>query len=586
MTDLFYDTIEEERLQSNREAGIIPASNMNKEDINMSNQEKKVVAIYARKSKMTGKGKSIENQIEMCRNYVCNHQDFAKYDVKVYTDEGISGKNFDRPNMQLLLDHIKSGEVAALVCYRLDRVSRSVRDFSSLIDFLEKNGSQFVSVSESFDTSTPMGRAMIMICSVFAQLERETIAERISDNLFSLAKMGRWLGGNAPLGFCSQRIVERDDTGQKRSRVRLEAAQEEQELVKLIFSKYLELGSLTQLEIFLYNLGCQTRNGNDYGRYVLKTMLSNPVYCIADDKVYKFLVENGYGIYADRGQFDGEHGLIAYNKNNNRGQTQRTNPTEEWIVAVGEHAGVVFSDTWCAVQRKLQDNSKLSYYRPKKSEAILSGMVKCGCCGGRMRPRTARRAKNGELRYSYSCVNKEKSHGKQCRMPNALGAQLDDLVLDEIMGVKDKVIAQYAFLEDTLSKMEQTVSNQSVDMILTRDIKQAQTQLSSLLDALGRSTNEATSDNIIQRMNELNQNIAKWQKQLNEKRSSNVSKLRAAPGELLAESILQFDKEHFKELPAQKRHNILSQVIKEIIWDGENAEIHFWAEDFPEIQSA
>ncbi len=552
----------------------------------MSGEKKSIVAIYARKSKLTKKGKSIENQIDACKTYIESHMEFAEYDIQVFTDEGISGKDFERPNMKLLLECIKSGEISALICYRLDRVSRSVRDFSNLIDFLEKNKIQFVSVSESFDTSTPMGRAMIMICSVFAQLERETIAERISDNLYSLAKMGRWLGGQVPLGFYSRRIEECDASGQKRSRVRLEAVEEEQELVRLIYSKYLELGSLTQLEMYLYNLGCKTKNNNDYGRYVLKTMLSNPVYCVADENVYQYLKEKGYGIYADLNQFNGEHGLIAYNKNNNQGAVQRVNPTDQWIVAVGEHEGVISSETWCEVQRKLQDNSKRSYYRPKKSEAILSGMVVCGCCGGRMRPRTSRRTKDGELRYSYSCVNKEKSRAKQCQIPNALGSQLDDLVVDEIMKLKDQVITEYGFLEKTLGKIEQTVSSQSADMILKRDITQAKRQLQSLLDALGRSSNEATSDNIIRRMDELNQNITKWQEQLDSKKTSNVSKLRVKPGELLAESILQFDKKHFKELSAQKRHDILSQIIKEIVWDGENAEIHLWAEELPEIQSA
>ncbi|MDO7204481.1 recombinase family protein [Paraclostridium bifermentans] len=98
------------------------------------------------------------------------------------------------------------------MCYRLDRVLRNIADFSSLIEDLQKYNISFVSIREQFDTSTPMGRAMMFIASVFAQLERETIAERVRDNMLELAKSGRWLGGTAPLGF-NQKIYPYIDDG-------------------------------------------------------------------------------------------------------------------------------------------------------------------------------------------------------------------------------------------------------------------------------------------------------------------------------------------------------------------------------------
>ena len=94
--------------------------------------------------------------------------------------------------MKKLLKDIEAGSIALLICYRLDRVSRSVKDFSDLIVRLADCRVEFISVSESFDTRTPMGRAMMYISSEFAQLERETIAERIADNMTELAKAGRW----------------------------------------------------------------------------------------------------------------------------------------------------------------------------------------------------------------------------------------------------------------------------------------------------------------------------------------------------------------------------------------------------------
>ncbi|WP_342455538.1 recombinase family protein [Caloramator sp. Dgby_cultured_2] len=152
----------------------------------------KVAAIYSRKSKFTGKGESIDNQISICKEYL-ERMGITEY--LIYEDEGFSGKNIKRPEFQRMLKDAKAKKFDVLICYRLDRVSRNIADFAHLIELLSKLGIEFISVSEQFDTSTPMGRAMMYIASVFAQLERETIAERIKDNMLELAKSGRWLGG-------------------------------------------------------------------------------------------------------------------------------------------------------------------------------------------------------------------------------------------------------------------------------------------------------------------------------------------------------------------------------------------------------
>ena len=160
------------------------------------------VAIYSRKSKFTGKGDSIENQIEMCKNY-------------------ISGGTIDRPQFKLMLQDAKRKRFDSLICYRLDRVSRNIADFSSLIEDLQTYNIGFISIKEQFDTTTPMGRAMMYISGVFAQLERETIAERIRDNMLQLAKTGRWLGGITPIGYESQEVITVDQNGKSRKSFKL-----------------------------------------------------------------------------------------------------------------------------------------------------------------------------------------------------------------------------------------------------------------------------------------------------------------------------------------------------------------------------
>ncbi len=165
----------------------------------------KQYVIYSRKSKFTGKGESIENQIELCRQYIAMHfGDDAAENVLVYEDEGFSGGNLERPQFKKMMKDSQKIEFAAIVVYRLDRISRNIGDFAKLIEDLGDRHIDFISIREQFDTSSPMGRAMMYIASVFSQLERETIAERIRDNMHELSKTGRWLGGTTPTGYASE----------------------------------------------------------------------------------------------------------------------------------------------------------------------------------------------------------------------------------------------------------------------------------------------------------------------------------------------------------------------------------------------
>lgn len=150
----------------------------------------------------------VGNQIELAKEYIRIHYPEDIFDVKiiVFEDEGFSGGTTDRPHFQEMLNLIKSNGFNILICYRLDRISRNIADFTSLINELSKHNIDFISLKEQFDTRTPMGRAMMYIASVFAQLEREVIAERIRDNLLELAKTGTWLGGDPPLRIFSRKI--------------------------------------------------------------------------------------------------------------------------------------------------------------------------------------------------------------------------------------------------------------------------------------------------------------------------------------------------------------------------------------------
>ena len=142
----------------------------------------------------------------MCRDYIERYIPEAQNaDIRVFEDEGYSGKNTKRPEFQKMMKEVKQGKCKYLVCYKLDRMGRNIIDIASLVEELNHLKVSFISVKESFDTSTPLGKTMLYIAGIFAQMEREQIAERVKDNMMMLAKNGRWLGGNTPLGFVSQK---------------------------------------------------------------------------------------------------------------------------------------------------------------------------------------------------------------------------------------------------------------------------------------------------------------------------------------------------------------------------------------------
>ncbi|MBQ8107910.1 MAG: recombinase family protein, partial [Ruminococcus sp.] len=174
-------------------------------------------AIYSRKSRFTGKGESITNQITICRRTLLTRFGAKEEDIVVFEDEGFSGAKTRRPQFLEMMQRCRAREFRLVICYRLDRISRNTADFLNTYEELCRCGVGFHSVSDGLDGTTAMGRAMMMISSVFAQLERDIIAERISDNMLELAKTGRWLGGNTPTGYQS-RETEGSVTAQGRVR--------------------------------------------------------------------------------------------------------------------------------------------------------------------------------------------------------------------------------------------------------------------------------------------------------------------------------------------------------------------------------
>jgi site-specific DNA recombinase len=164
-----------------------------------------VCAIYTRKSTSEGLEQeftSLDNQRESAENYIKSQQHEGWTVCKeLYDDGGFTGANIERPGLQRLLAHIKEGRVNCVVVYKVDRLSRSLLDFSQLLEFFDKNNVVFVSVTQQFNTNTSMGRLTLNILLSFAQFEREIISERTKDKMGAARRRGQWLGGRTPFGY-------------------------------------------------------------------------------------------------------------------------------------------------------------------------------------------------------------------------------------------------------------------------------------------------------------------------------------------------------------------------------------------------
>lgn len=488
------------------------------------------IAIYSRKSRYSDKGDSVGNQIELAKEYIALHYPSDIYDVEivVYEDEGFSGGSFNRPKFKEFLEEERKRPFNVLICYRLDRISRNIADFSGLINELTKLETSFISIKEQFDTTTPMGRAMMYIASVFAQLEREVITERVRDNLLELSKTGIWLGGDAPLGFSTEKIkrvsvCEQDEnTIAKRNKTstRLVINENEIDVLKLIFKKYLELKSLTQLETYLMNANIKTRKGKYYSVFSLKWILTNPVYVKNTKDIVDYYESKGVNVYAeedDRKEFNGKYGFLTFNKTINGKDADM----KDWIVAVGLHPGIISSDDWIAVQILLEKNSCKRYRaagHPQK-QTIVTGLLKCKACGSFMRPRNIdKRRLDGTVNYRYGCNLKEKSRGMKCKGKNVPGEALDKKILeilketflpnsliynelknmsqmkptkivdDELHILDNEYIKNQEEIDKVINKMKY-VDIDLMDMInnTLRDLKKRQIELKNQIDQLRKS---------------------------------------------------------------------------------------------------
>jgi DNA invertase Pin-like site-specific DNA recombinase len=349
-----------------------------------------MIALYVRQSVDKKDSISIEFQIDECkRKLQPNELTLAE----VFSDKGFSGKSVNRPEFQRMMNEVQGGRVTKIIVYKLDRISRSLIDFLKIEEELQKQDVAFISCKEEFDTSTPMGKMMLHILMVFAEMERETIQKRILDNYYARGEKGFYLGGHAPFGYDKVPVYI---DGKKTYTFSENAG--EATLVKEAYREY-AYGSKSINAIARYwnGLGLLTRKGKPWRGTTIAGLLTNPVFVKADVNVYNFLKSLKATFNNPVEDYIGKNGCISYGNRNSR-KGSKFKDYENRFVTIGLHEGIITSDLWLTVQYKFKD--RVGSTNTGSGECSwLQGLVRCASCG------TANYVKNTEnrskKRYSY-----------------------------------------------------------------------------------------------------------------------------------------------------------------------------------------
>ena len=370
-----------------------------------------ITAAYVRVSTLeqANEGYSIEEQTDRIKAY-CQAKGWNL--VKIYTDPGASGGSLDRPAMQQLIQDC--GAYDMVLVYKLDRLSRSQKDTLYLLeDVFASQGVKFTSMQENFDTSTPLGMAMVGILSAFAQLERAQIKERMSMGRVGRSKKGLWrAGSNAPIGYD---YVDGH----------LLINEYEAEQIRVIFDRFLQGDTLNSIQQYMHE-----HYTNKYSSWNVPSQMSvvirNPLY------IGKLQTKDGI--------FD------------------------------GEHAPIIDEATWYEAQKRYKEVSKAyneHFKNPYMGKHLLSGLMYCGNCGARYFVLSAK--PNGRKYSYYVCYsrdgNRKMRKADHCKNPNWRVEELDAVIKDEILKLdfkdfeikrkkpSDPTVKQLAELDKQINKL-------------------------------------------------------------------------------------------------------------------------------------
>lgn len=464
-------------------------------------KEKRYVAIYARQSVERKDSVSIETQIEDCKT-CCEETDI----IITYQDRGFSGKNIERPQLKKLIYEIESGMISKVVIYKVDRISRNIADFYNLYELMKKHDCELVSFNDNFDTTTPMGRGMMGMLAVFAEMERDNISLRIKDNYNYRIKDRRWASGIAPFGF---------ENGKEDGKKTLIPVEEEINAVRQIFGLYATERNISigKLQNKLMDMGLTgKRSGKGFSKSTITRILRNPIYAPANELLYKYYEKLHIQFVNDREEWDGETSAAIVGKN---GQTINREDKTGIKVYLTNVKPVIDAETFLMVQDRLSENSAVSRDNEPCTRLLeLSGLLKCAECGHAVKMRakptlscygrtekicgvsfrgirleTVQGNVAGQVQERINNFNKfvEDRHKQKKRTEQEIQKLQDQLMqLIEISKISTKAVDVLAKeIDDIQTKINELQLKQKLN-INTHDVVEIRLKLKSIMDVDGR----------------------------------------------------------------------------------------------------
>lgn len=329
--------------------------------------DSRIDALYGRQSVDKKDSISIESQLEFCK-YETHGGAYEEY-----TDKGFSGKNTNRPDFERMMGDIEKGKIKRVIVYKLDRISRSILDFANMMEVFQQCNVEFVSSTEKFDTSTPIGRAMLNICIVFAQLERETIQKRVTDAYYSRSIKGYYMGGRVPFGFKLEKTLVNGIT----TSYFVPDGEKADQVIKM-YHWYAEDGiSLGEIQRKLVEEEFSKKN---WCTARISEILRNPVYVKADMDIYNFFKAQGSILINPASEFIGTNGLFLFKGRNADGSRKKQYDLVNREAVIAPHEGLIDSRIWLKCRRKIMNNRQSAETRGAKNSWLI-GKIKCKKCG-------------------------------------------------------------------------------------------------------------------------------------------------------------------------------------------------------------
>ncbi len=494
----------------------------------------KRIAIYSRKSKETDTGESIKNQINICKEYFLRQYDQCTFEI--FEDEGFSGGNTNRPAFKRMMQLANYKQFDIIAAYKVDRISRNTLDFLTMFEQLKLNDIELVSVTEGFDANTPAGRMMMSMISSIAEMERANIAQRVKDNMFELAKLGRWSGGTPPTGYKSVKIT---DNG--KSIVYLEIIKEYIPIIKNIF--HMAGKGYTSYQI---------ANEMNMSSKTINNILKNPTYMISDEKGSLFLKSIGYNIFG----IENGNGYLAYNRRPRKNGKKLTK-SSNMIASVSLHKGIVTSNEW--IEAYIKVNSRFTEAKPRVSQlTFLSHLVKCKCGSG-MFVSPGRRRKDGTRTLYFRCSNKK--NGGNCNSGFLKILDVEESLLNTFYDISlDKsLINNYIKVNDQF-KYDTEIN------ILKKTIENNTKSINSLTEKL--ILIEGAAINIIsEKINLLHFENEDLNKQLFDLERKKLLSLNTSNIDAIYDSII-FILSKWDKLNITDKQIYMQKIIDCIVWDG------------------